>query len=132
MRHNKEFLPTEWRSQRQVANFFGRLSTCQRHAELETPQVVTEQDEEDMWDQEDDRRHIRNAVFNALDIGHPLVYEEYDLCQLAKKNKLSQLKLTCFASICAEFGIEPVGTKSRKASFIKPLRDFIKQCSCYV
>ena len=126
---NLEFLPSEWRSQRQVANFFGRLSSLQRHTELITPSGVSELDE-DMWEEENNRREVRRAVYDVLDIGHPLIYQDQDLCSLAKKHKLSKFKLKELEEICSEFEVEPVGTKLRKATFIKPLQVFIEQCSC--
>ena len=105
MRHKKdssqnlEFLPSEWRSQRQVANFFGRLSSLQRHTELITPSGVSELDE-DMWEEENNRREVRRAVYDVLDIGHPLIYQNQDLCSLAKKRKLNKFKLKELEEIC--------------------------------
>ena len=116
MRHEKdssqnfEFLPSEWRSQRQVANFFGRLSSLQRHTELITPSGVSELDE-DMWEEENNRREVRRAVYDVLDIGHPLIYQDQDLCSLAKKHKLSKFKLKELEEICSEFEVELVRTK---------------------
>ena len=87
MRHEKdssqnlEFLPSEWRSQIQVANSFGRLSSLQRHTELITPSGVSELDE-DMWEEENNRREVRRAVYDVLDIGHPLMYQDQDFVLL--------------------------------------------------
>jgi len=106
------------------------LSSQQRHAELGV-QPGTSELEEDMWEEEENRRQVRNAVFTELDIGYPLLHQQSNLCTLAKRHKLNTLTLKDLSEICSRFEVEPVGTRSRKASFTKPLQLFIEQCPCF-
>ena len=71
-----------------------------------------------MWEEQNKRKEVQRAVYDVLDIGHPLMYQDQDLCSLAKKHKLSKFKLKELEEICSEFEVEPVGTKLRKATFI--------------
>lgn len=89
----------------------------------------------DMWDNETGRLEIHDLVFGQLDpdISHPIMYRQYDLCGIAKqRGKLkSQYKIKDLIEKCDEHEIEPLGPKSRKDSFVKPLQSFIEQCVCF-
>ena len=45
-----------------------------------------------MWDNETGRLKIRDVVFGELDISHPIMYRQYDLCGISKpRGKLKSL-----------------------------------------
>ena len=133
---NLVFSSQEWKTTRQITSFFARLSARQRQRQLGTSAAIGEEIEQtdiDMWDNETGRLEIRDLVFGQLDISHPIRYRQYDLCGIAKqRGKLkSQFKIKDLIEICDEHDIEPLGTKSRKDSFVKPLQSFIEQCVCF-
>ena len=115
---NLVFMLHEWRYHKQIASFFGRLSARQRHTEI-------------MWEEESERLRVRSAIFSELDLSHPLKYQQHNLCTLAKRRNLKQLKLNELNEICVEYEIQPLGPASRKQGFIKPLQSFIEQCTCF-
>ena len=133
---NLVFMPHEWRYHKQIASFFGRLSARQRHTEIssvsDVPTTSAEQEQEEiMWEEESERLRVRSAIFSELDLSHPLKYQQHNLCTLAKRRNLKQLKLNELKEICVEYEIQPLGPASRKQGFIKPLQSFIEQCTCF-
>jgi len=62
---NLVFMPHEWRSHKQIASFFGRLSSRQRHAEITSTSEhpSTSEQVEEMWDEESERLRVRNSFF---------------------------------------------------------------------
>ena len=124
-----------WKTIRQITSFFARLSARQRQRQLGTSAAIgeeihVEQTNIDMRDNETGRLEIRDLVFGQLDISHPITYRQYDLCGIAKqRGKLkSQFKIKDLIEIGDEHDIEPLGPKSGKDSFVKPLQSFIAQC----
>lgn len=130
------FSSEEWKTTRQVTSFFARLSARQRQRQLgssATSRETIEGSDVDMWDNETGRLEIRDLVFGQLDISHPIMYRQHDLCGIAKqRGKLkSQFKIRDLVEICDEHDIIPLGPKSRKDSFVQPLQSFIEQCVCF-
>ncbi len=111
-------LPHEWRSQKQIASFFGQLSSRQKHMYTQISTPGTTELEKDMWHSESDRQQVRNAVFGKLDLVHPLMYLQHNICDLARRSKLNQLTLNDLEKICIEYEVQPCGPKSRKIGFI--------------
>lgn len=133
---NLIFSSEEWKTSRQISSFFARLSARQRQQQLGSSVTTGEQIEGsdiDMWDNETGRLEIRDLVFGQLDVTHPIMYQQYDLCEISKqRGKLKTMfKIKDLSEICNEHGIEPLGPNSRKDSFVKPLQSFIKQCVCF-
>jgi len=84
-----------------------------------------------VWAAERNRLDVRDHVYHELDILHPIMYRDFDLCQLAKHDKLkTKLKVKDLQEICKEFEIVAVGPLSRKDSYVTPLMVFLQECSC--
>jgi hypothetical protein len=75
-------------------------------------------------------QEMKADVFNQLDLQHPLMFKETNLCQLAKTNGIGKLKMKCLKDICEHFNIEVSGPKTTKETFVLPLIDFILKCKC--
>ena len=73
---------------------------------------------------------MRTAVYEQIDYQHPLMYEDINLCLLAKTNSIGKLKLKHLKDICEHFNIDVTGPKTRKDTFVNPLLDFIRSCKC--
>ena len=73
---NLVFSSQEWKTTRQYASFFARLSARQRQRQLGTSAAIGEEIEQadiDKWDKETGRLEIHRLVFGQLDISHPIV-----------------------------------------------------------
>lgn len=63
---------------------------------------------------------------------HPIVYDSYNLCELASQKKLNKFSLPVLNSICSCFGIntEDIKSKRRKKPFIERLQSVCQECEC--
>ena len=65
------------------------------------------------------------TIANGLLICHPVTFEELNICQLAKEERLSSLTLWRLKAICSYFYIEIADmNKNRKAQYIKKKKRF--------
>ena len=87
------FAPEEWRTAKQIASYFSRLAAtqCQQKAPGE---LLVEQDEaiseEDLqtWETERQLQELQTAVYEEVDLKHPIRYNGHDICGLAKRDML--------------------------------------------
>ncbi len=80
--------------------------------------------------QELHRREIRAHVQDELVcISHPICYDQYNICELVQKSKLSQFTVKMLQKICETFDITHV-TEKRKAPYIAKLVELVRGCSC--
>ena len=61
---------------------------------------------------------------------HPIKVEGYNACQLTQKNKLMSLKVNYLKTICDTIGLTIEGPQTRKKSYVKPLEELVKSCTC--
>ena len=74
---------------------------------------------------------LRLEVYNDLrKPEHPIEVEEYNVCQLTQKNKLISLKVNYLKTICETIGLTIEGPQTRKKSYVKPLEELVKSCTC--
>ncbi len=91
----------------QISGFFSRLSTQELH-----------------------RREIRAHVQDEVCISHPICYDQYNICELVQKSKLSHsVHSKMLQKICETFHITHV-TEKRKAPYIAKLVELVRGCSC--
>lgn len=125
------FSTDEWRSAKQISSFFSRMSAQQRKQTTETAQNLEDEEEIDIWGAERERQELHNEVFKQLDVLHPIMYNDLDLCRLAKQNKLkTKLKIKELKEICEQYELSVCGPESRKDTYISPLQEFLQECSC--
>ena len=81
-------------------------------------------------DEEDYRDEIVKNILSTISTTHPVVYENYDLCHIAKNEKLYTFKVTKLKEMCAHFEI-PFKSKDKKSDLIIKLSDMISKCTCH-
>ena len=121
------FQPHEWRTSKQIASFFSRLSKSQRKnvaTDVPVPECSDSDDEEPDYGNEN-FENLQNVVEIELQADHPIMFEGHNLCNLAQQGKLKELRLEVLKNACVEFNVEVIGHKTRKDSFIAPLYNFI-------
>ena len=101
-------------------------------------ELLVEQDEaiseEDLqaWETERQLQELQIAVYEEVDLKHPVEYNGHDICGLPKHGMLkSKFKVVQLKEICILFGIEIEGPAGRKDSYVKPPEDLVQTCSCF-
>jgi len=131
------FAPEEWWTAKQIASHFSRPAATQHQQKAPGELLVQEAEaisEEDLqaWKTERQLQELQTAVYQGVDLWHPIEYNGHDICSLAKRNMLkSRFKVAQLKEICFLFGIEIEGPAGRKDSYVKPLEDVLQTCSCF-
>ena len=102
----------EWLSKTQIQGFFSRLSARikkgnQKRIESEDNDDTDreEDDDEDLLEEyacdldEHSLRETADAVQGKIGLAHPIIYDVYNLCTLAREGKLPTLRLRCLANV---------------------------------
>ena len=131
------FAPGEWRTAKQIASYFSRLAATQRQQRapgellVEQAEAISEEDHQ-AWETERELQELQTAVYQEVDLRHPIEYNSYDICHLSKRGLLkSKFKIAQLKEICFLFEIEIGGPAGRKDSYVKPLEDLVQTCSCF-
>ena len=137
------FTSSEWKTTRQITSYFSRLAAKQKQAKRRSHLPVvdpteskldvddSEEDDDDKYDADSERHDMHDLVFQELDVLHPIMFKEMNLCQLYENHMLEKsLKLKDLREICEQFKINKEGPMSRRLSFFKPLEEYLKQCTC--
>ena len=76
-------------------------------------------------------QNLRQAVYNNLKIpGHPIEVNQFNISKLMQEGKLKTLKLQDLKAICTTMGLTTEGSQARKKSFVEPLKELVKKCTC--
>ena len=128
------FSPEEWKTSWQISSFFSRLSALQKSKEahpvtVEEEENITE-DDVSTWKGHSFEQNLRYEVYEAIDLQHPLSFEDRDICKIAKGGKLKNLKVMELKNICAKFQLTTVGNQQRKKPYVDAIEELVKSCSC--
>ena len=128
------FSPEEWKTSRQITSYFSRLFALQKSKEAHPVTVEEEEnlteDDVSTWEGHSFEQNLRYEVYEAVDLQHPLSFEDRDICKIAKCGKLKNLKVVELKNICAEFALTTVGNQQRKRPYIDAIEELVKSCSC--
>ena len=114
-----EFLTTQ-----QVFSFFSRLAAKARN------RVPTEDDIR-ACEEEIHFNAARQEILSSLQLEHPIVYDQYNICELTKKGTLKNMKLGLLQFLCENFELESPAKKVRsKAPYLSLLEKMVSNCSC--
>ena len=131
-----QFKPDEWRTAKQLSNFFARMSGLQRQIEADEMESQEEKQvtDEDLTaiESEDHIQAIHQEVFRDFEqtISHPIEIKAVNVCKLLRAGKLSSLKLVQLREVCRALTLQTNGSNSRKRTIIEPLDAYAKLCSC--
>ena len=65
----------------------------------------------------------------VIGVKHPLMYDVYNLCEMAYENKLSSFKVKMLREICKHFEIS-IHSRDTKPTLVKKLSDMARDCCC--
>ena len=134
------FHPEEWKTAKTIKSFFSRYSAKLKQQGVSTPKDMGDSQpevEEEMADDmealefETAMQNLRQAVYNDLKIPeHPIEVNQFNICKLIQEEKLKTLKLQDLKAICITIGLTTEGSQARKKSFVEPLKELVKKCTC--
>ena len=128
---------TEWLSKLQIQGFFSRMSAKRKQSTLKEFSTDEEDDEiddaaaEEYACQNDEQleKETSEAVVEAIGVRHPLMYDVFNLCEMANENKLSSFKCKMLREICKHFEI-PFNTRNSKSELLQKITEMVAECSC--
>ena len=134
------FQPEEWKTAKTIKGFFSRYSVKLKQQGVSKakdmggfqPEVEEEMaDDMEALDFETAMQNLRQAVCNDLKIPeHPIEVNQFNICKLMQEGELKTLKLQDLKAICTTIGLTTEGSQARKKSFVEPLKDLVKKCTC--
>ncbi|KAL9962792.1 hypothetical protein ACROYT_G031932 [Oculina patagonica] len=110
---------------KQIAGFFSRLASKKALA-----------DDEDQVDieiavHEACLEEIVNQAVSETALKHPVVYDAYNLCDMASQKKLSSFSIAVLKDICTSFDIDTSDVLiNRKKPYIDKLNSLCQECAC--
>ena len=87
------------------------------------PDIIAMEDEQNF-------SSAKEAVMTALNVKHPVSYDQYNICVMVKDNTLRKLKLDVLKLLCENLSISVPPDQRKKAPYISVLEDIVKNCSC--
>ncbi|KAL9967527.1 hypothetical protein ACROYT_G025773 [Oculina patagonica] len=115
--------------------FTPRLAAAQRQSKAPTALIEEAEniDENDLeaWEAEKHLQELQTAVYEEVDLRHPIEYKGQDICGLVKRGMLkSKFKIAQLKELCDLYGMEIDGSIARKDSYVRPIEHLVKTCSC--
>lgn len=124
---SKLFKRDEYLSPQQIQSFFSRLAAKSRRdqaSDVSEPDVIAAQ-EQQMMDA------TRQGILHQVQLRHPIVYDNLDICALYKGKRLRQLSIAMLSTVCNYFDIATdTFNYKRKADFINALSELVLACDC--
>ena len=103
----------------------------QVQSKIETAEEEIAEEDMEALEAETNLQDLRLEVYNDLrKPEHPIEVEGYNVCQLTQKNKLMSLKVNYLKTICDTIVLTIEGPQTRKKSYVKPLEELVKSCTC--
>ena len=104
---------TEWLSNIQIQGFFSRLCLKQRSKiQQELDDAIDADDEDDHFIEasasdvdEECLREARNIIMDEIGVKHPIMFDIYDVCSLAREGRLPSLKVKILRDMYKHFGL---------------------------
>ena len=119
------FTSEDYLTANQIAGFFSRLASKKNLPEEE------QQPDIEVAAYEASRNELVKEIAHELAPKHPIVYDNYNLCELSLQKKLSDFSITMLKDICIffEIGISDV-TVRRKKPYINKLQSLCQSSEC--
>ena len=119
------FKATEFLTVHQITSFFGRLAAKVRQQLVATDEDIFAAEEEVNFQQ------AREVILTSMNLEHPIVYDQYDICAMVCNDTLKNLKMGLLQMLCEKLNLEvSVGDRRKKSSYIQALTGLVDGCSC--
>ena len=129
---------TEWLSNIQIQGFFSRLCLKQRSKiQQELDDAIDADDEDDHLIEasasdvdEECLREARNTIMDEIGLKHPIMFDIYDVCSLAREERLPSLKVKMLRDMYKHFELA-FKVQDTNAAPLAKMEEVISGCGCY-
>lgn len=123
------FKVPEFLTAQQVSSFFSRMAAKIKQRTI--PQQSNDPSEQDLRAMEDEVNFsmAKNAVYEELQIRHPITYDHYNIYSLVKTGSLARLKLDVLKFLCEKFEL-PISFTQRVVPAISSAEDLVNWRGC--
>ena len=122
---------SEFLTSRQISSFFSRLASKRSLDHQEVNQ--SDDDEQIRAEKESQLQAMSKKVVSEISFqqAHPILYNDYSICELVKNSKLSNFPIQVLNDICTSFGLDTsqVNVK-RKKPYVDILTSLVMGCQC--
>ena len=109
--------------------FFSRIARKRRAAQV--GESKEEEEELEAQLEEDGIENLARNIINEIDLIHPIMFDTYNLCDLATGSKLSKFSISMLQVKSTFYDSDTSFIKAkRKKPYIKILIHFIGNCTC--
>jgi hypothetical protein len=136
------FTRDEWLTQTQVRGFFSRIAAKLRKGiPLDNCTAQDGVDDDDDDNDDDDieeyaydcdeqlQKGTCQAVLDEIGVTHPIMYDIYNICEMACNQQLSTFTVKMLKEICSHFEL-PFKARSTKTDLIRTVNEMISECGC--
>ena len=118
------FQSSEFLTASQIASYFSRLNAAARQQDMDELDIQASEEETNFTS-------ARDVAATASQIQHPITYDQFDLCTMAKGDTLKMLKLPMLQRVCEGLGLDaPHPPVRRRAPYMELLKDITQNCAC--
>ena len=119
------FTFSEFLSPQQIGNYFSRLSSKVRG----TADVTDDENQACRGAKE--KEDLQSEIMTLVGLKHPIVSNSYNLCELARNNKLKDLSLSVLKKLCISLDVTVMSDKRRKTAYTEQVQKLVESCSCF-
>ena len=122
------FSKSEFLTPVQVSSFFSRLAAKIRKQLVEKPL-----DEDDLAAITEEENFVtaRESVLAALQLVHPIICDQQNVCEMVKAGSLAEQKVGQLQFLCTELGLDvPCPPVRRKSPYVTLLQEMVQKCGC--
>ena len=114
----------EFLSPQQIASYFSRLANKAKKGLL-SQEDIHAMEEEANFD------NARQDILSSLQGKHPIVLDQYNICELTGSGELKKMKLGVLQHICESFDLDvPPNKPRKKAPYVTLIKELVSSCSC--
>ena len=118
------FLVEEFLSPQQISSYFSRMAAKLRQQPVTDHDVLAVEEQVNFC-------LARDSVLSSLQICHPIVVDQYDICALVKSKAVKKLKVALLQVFCESLEFQvPSPQVRRKAPYVALLQKLVSSCSC--
>ena len=112
----------------QIAAFFSRLAVESRH-QVDDGEI--QEEDVNATVEESNFDEARTNVNQNINLQHPIIFDQYDICQLVHNEGLKKLTISMMEKLCLELGLAtPNPFVRRRAPYEQVLKEAVALCSC--
>ena len=117
------FKTTEFLAAMQISSYFSRLAANARQ------QIPEDIDVQACYEENNFAKTRESAL--AIALQHPITYDQYDVCAMAKDGSLERLKLAMLQNICQKLQLDVPSKPIRcKRVYLDLINETVASCTC--